>query len=231
MAAILFSSCRRPRRRCGVVAAAMLLSVFAAACAGSGSDRGRGQRPREDARYDSPNYDPGQGAWGERYPIELVALPAIWLRSDVADRLAPQTVAPDSLGAGLGVRAAVGNIDQSIGILYHGALLSGEDGDDGGDADLHAFYFDADARIPIREAPRGFFVRAAAGLGIGSLDYADGRFRDARTGAGNVRFALEYEPPGSGWALMVGAGGFVIGRPGDTDAFGTWLEFGGRITL
>lgn len=202
-----------------------VMLVAAAGCAGP-------VRPTPQGWGDGPvTYNAGQGRWGERYPIEVTALPAVWLRPDLEDRFGAGELAPDATGSGVAVRSAIGNRDQSIGVLYHGMWLDGDDDRRDGDVDAHALYFDADVRVPVRDGPKGLYGRAAVGLGFVRYDLAGTQFDDRTTGAANLRFDVEFEPPGQRWSLLFGIGGFAWGRPGDNDAYGTFFEIGGRVTL
>src|SRR5262249_36968224 len=62
------------------------------------------------------------GTFGERFTAEVFWLPAVWLEVDEKNQLAPGTDADVAIGSGIGMRAAGGNKDQSIGLLYMGTF-------------------------------------------------------------------------------------------------------------
>jgi hypothetical protein len=171
-------------------------------------------------------YQPGQGQWGERVSVDLIALPAVWLQPDVPNRLQPGDDADVATGPGFALRGAVGNKDQSIGVLYQGAFL--EDDETDADVDLHGLYLDFDVSMRVGDGPRQLLLHAGAGLGMGALDFDDPRFGDVTTGALNLRVDFEFAPTPA-FSLLAGIGGFFWGYPGETDAYGSFLELGGRF--
>jgi hypothetical protein len=163
------------------------------------------------------------GVWGERVLVEAAVMPGYWMRVDRDDDAAAVV---DVFGPGYGVRAAVGNADQSVGLLVHGAFLEEDDGPE--EADVHAFYVDFDVSVPVEPEGR-ILVRAAAGIGMAHLDSPDADV-DTTTGAGNLRLQLEVRPAPA-VAVLAGIGGFVFGSAGETEAYGTFLDLGLRVTF
>lgn len=170
--------------------------------------------------------DRPRGRFGDRVVAEASVMPAFWMRFDRDDD-DPAARSLDTVGPGWTTRVGLGNVDQSIGLLYQGAFTEEEDGD--AEVDVHALYLDFDASIPVEPDPELMLVRAAAGVGMVHLDSPD-RTLDTTTGAVNLRLQLELRPTRV-LAFMVGGGGFAFGRPGESVAFGTFVDLGLRVTF
>lgn len=170
--------------------------------------------------------DAGQGEWGERFILDAAFFPVVWLQPDQDDPLTPNVKANDLAGPGAGLRAAIGNKDQSIGMLYMGS--SPEDDAEQG-ADLNMLFFDFDVTMPIEGIP-SLGLRAAAGVGAAWLEFDAVRFDDVTTGAANLRVDFEFRPS-STLGMLLGFGGFYLGYPGETEGYGTFVELGGRLTF
>lgn len=168
----------------------------------------------------APFYEAGGGRWGDRGLVDVVGIPVAWLRRDREPGRPPFD---DLSGPGVGVRAAIGNADQSVGVLYQGIDL----GKNNDDANLHATYLDFDVSVPLNAAPNIFFVNAGAGVGMAWLDLGQGQ---ETTGAANLRLQLEVRPV-QRVSVFAGLGGFAFGHPGESDAFGSFLTLGGRVTF
>ena len=170
--------------------------------------------------------DRDRGRWGDRIVVDAGVLPALWLRVDRDDDAAASDEV-DTMGPGYSARLGLGNTDQSIGILYHGAFTEEDDGE--AEIDLHAIYLDFDASIPIEPDPGLMFVHAAAGVGLVHLDSPDTTL-DTTTGAVNLRLQLEVRPT-SALHFFIGAGGFAFGHPGESNAYGTFADLGLRLSF
>lgn len=164
--------------------------------------------------------EPDHGEWGERLLVEAVAIPGAWLTRDL-DGVADNPDAVDA--AGYGVRAGIGNRDQSIGVLaqaFHG---------DADALDAATLCLDMDVRTALdRYGPRGFFARAGAGLGAGWLDVPGDDPGGEATA--QLRLGIDFQPTR---LVLVSAsfGGIVFGHPGETEAYGTFLTIGGGLTF
>jgi len=192
---------------------ALLLLALAAACATStGPTRQSAPHP--------------QTPW-DRFTLDAVALPVVWLQADQEHPATPGRRIDDQIGPGAGLRAAFGNGEQGIGLLYMGSLLE-DDLDQG--AELHMLYLDFDVSLPLPDGPPGLALRAAAGIGAASLGFDDVLLDDVTTGAANLRIDFEYAMS-SRAALLLGIGGFYLGYPGDTEGYGSFVELGGRLSF
>ncbi len=198
----------------------LLLLVALAACAAP-QDPPRGA-PRRAPRFEPivRPVDAPAGTWGERWLVEAHAIPAAWLTRDV-DGTDTDPDAEDA--AGWAVRAAAGNRDQSVGVLFQ---------DFRGDAaalDVAAVSLDTDVRACIdRDGTGMFFARAAAGVGAAWLDVpADDPGGQLQA---QLRLGLEFQPSEH---LILGAsfGGLIVGHPGETEAYGTFVTVGGAVVF
>src|SRR5687767_7504468 len=149
---------------CRLRRAAVVVTLSAVACTVP-------QEPPRSAPRREPRYEPmvraadaPAGTWGDRMLVEAAAIPAAWLTRDL-DGVSSNPDAEDA--AGYAVRVAVGNRDQSIGVLAQG-FHGDDDGLDAGTVGL-----DTDVRTPLdRDGPGWFFLRAGAGVGGAFLDTA-----------------------------------------------------------
>jgi hypothetical protein len=129
-------------------------------------------------------------------------------------------------GVGFGARVGWGNRDQSIGILYQGFAVDADNTDVG----LHTLYLDFDVRIPIEEGGGTLFFTAGAGLGASWIDFDSGMAETDTEGAAQLRVGLNVEPSPT-FAMNFGLGGVVLGHPGSTEAYGTYLILGASLTF
>ncbi|MCC6673094.1 MAG: hypothetical protein IT458_18660 [Planctomycetes bacterium] len=171
--------------------------------------------------------EPGGGAWGERVQIDVAWLPAVWIQVDDDDSGTPAAEPETSSGMGYAVRAAVGNADQSAGILYMGSSHDEENA--GGDLRTHAIYLDFDVSQPIRSGPSNFLVHAGGGVGVALADFSR-TYDDVTSLAFNLRISLEYQA-NRNLSFDFGLGGFLWGHPGDTQAFGSFAQIAGRVSF
>lgn len=167
-------------------------------------------------------HDAGGGRWGDRVLLEAGAIPAAWLQRD-ADGGAPDPEEQD--GPGYALRAAVGNEDQSVGLLGQAFLTRGG----GREFDVHVLSLDCDVRTPLDRTSDRFFVRAGASFGVAWLDAAD----DAALGteaAAQLRLGIDFEPVRT---IQLGAslGGIVLGHPNETEAYGTFVTLHATLTF
>ncbi len=179
------------------------------------------QEPRYGTRYQA-----GGGQWGDRLVVEAAWLPAAWFRLDSDDPLVPTSDIGAADGSGYGARAAVGNRDQSIGISYQGFELS----NDASDIDVQSGFLDFDVRVPLADGGGNFDLIVGAGLGAAAIDVSGGSLRSIREGAAQLRLLLSFRPTRS-LSFDFGGGGVVYGHPGDTEAFGSFLQLGASLTF
>lgn len=211
------------RRHAGSFAVA--LSSLSAACSGPDAPK-RMQDPNP--RQEPPGYGmrqpAGQGRWGERFVVEGSVLPAVWLTVDTDDGSTPSDA---TTGVGASARAAIGNRDQSIGLLLQGVDFSGDDAFS--DGSVEAAFVDFDVRVPTQDAK---WLQLVVGAGFGVARFDSGLLgAGAETeGAAQLRLGLEFVPVPA-VALGIGGGGVAYGHPGDTAAYGTFLQFGLTITF
>lgn len=170
-------------------------------------------------------YQAGSGEWGERNVFELQLMPAAWFELESESTVQGGPTPGSADGWGYGVRAAFGNRDQSIGVLYQGFDLDA----DFASVELHSVYVDFDVRLPLQEGGGKFALQAAGGLGAMWLDYGQ-RYDDSNEGAAQLRVAFVFEPYPS-FSTSLGVGGVWIGHPGNTEGYGTFLLLGAALTF
>lgn len=162
----------------------------------------------------------GRGTWGDRILVEPMVIPAAWLQRD---RDGGATAIDAGNGFGYGLRGAVGNRDQSIGLLYQG-LHTDED-----EMDVHALGLDVDVRRALDDGTDLFFVKAGVALGGCWLDVvADDTLSSAAMA--QLRLGIEFQPT-SRFALDANLGGVVFGHPGETEVYGTFLTIGAVLVF
>lgn len=166
--------------------------------------------------------DAGGGQWGDRVLLEAGAIPAAWLQRD-ADGGAPDPAEQD--GPGYAVRGAVGNADQSVGLLGQAFLTRGG----GRSFDAHVLSLDCDVRTPLDRTSDRFFLRAGASLGIAWLDAEDDASLDSEAAA-QLRLGIDFEPARA-FQLGASLGGIVIGHPNETEAYGTFVTLHATLTF
>lgn len=161
-----------------------------------------------------------RGDWGERLLVEVDAIPGAWMQRDT-DGGAPKPERQEA--SGVGARFAIGNRTQSVGVM---AQVLG----DAGDAfDAVVVGFDSDVRSRLdRDWPHWLFVRAGASLGGGRYDFGDGS-SDTQLMA-QLRIGPEFQITDR-WSLQASFGGIVLGHPGETEAYGTFVTIGGSLTF
>lgn len=180
--------------------------------------------PREQPPGFGRRQPAGQGKWGERIVIEGSVLPGVWLNVDTDDGSTP---ADTTTGVGASARAAIGNRDQSIGLLLQGVDFT--DDDAFSDGSVEAAFVDFDVRVPTQDAS---WLQIVAGVGFGAARFDSGLLGvDAETeGAAQLRVGLECVTHPA-VAFGVGCGGVAYGHPGDTVAYGTFVQLGLTITF
>ncbi len=184
------------------------IALFAAACASAPAVPQGRDRDRAPERL-PPRSDQERGKWGDRLLLTATAIPAAWLTRDL-DGVASNGDATTS--SGFALRAATGNTDQSIGVLWQS--LYGDD-----DAiDAQAVGLDVDVRTPITDDTGRFWLRAGATLGGAWLDLPGGSSRTFAADA-QLRFGLDFQPTHFFWVSPT-IGGVVFGHPGETEAYG-----------
>lgn len=191
--------------RCGVVRGLGCAATMLAACA-------TGPQARTGA---------GEGRWGERALVEAQGIPAAWLQRD-ADGGAPKPERDEARGYGL--RAAIGNQDQSVGLLaqaFHGHS--------GSDLEAGALGLDFDVRKQLdRDWPDWLFVRGGAGVGLGWLDLGGGGASTETTG--QLRLGIDFQVTRT-LLVQCSFSGIVFGTPGETELYGTFVTIGGGLTF
>ena len=159
------------------------------------------------------------GRFGDRVLVEPVLIPVAWLQRDL-DGVAPRPEQVDAVGAGL--RAALGNREQSVGISFQDFR-----GDDDR-LDVRTLGVDFDARSAIEGTDGLFFLRAGGGVGAGWYDAPFGSSRD--TLAWQLHMGLDVQPLDN-LAFGIGVGGLLLGYPGETEVYGAFVLFSAVLTF
>lgn len=163
----------------------------------------------------------GEGRWGERFPVEAQAIPAAWLQRD-ADGGAAKRERDEARGFGL--RAAIGNQDQSVGLLAQTFL-----GHSGSDLEAGTLGLDFDVRKQLdRDWPDWLFVRGGAAVGLAWLDLGGGGA--STEAAGQLRLGIDFQVTRR-LLLQCSFSGIVFGTPGETEVYGTFVTIGGGLTF
>jgi hypothetical protein len=170
-------------------------------------------------------YQSGGGEWGERVVVDVQFVPSAWFDFDGESPQQPGFEVGSADGHGYGLRAAFGNRDQSVGVLYQGFDLDG----DQASVELHSVYLDFDVRVYLQELDGKLFVQAGAGVGFASLDY-DRQFADADEASAQLRVSLGIEPTRT-FSAALGFGGAVFGHLGDTEGYGTFLLLDAAVSF
>jgi hypothetical protein len=174
------------------------------------------QDPLPPPRYRPPETRPpseDHGRYGQRFVVEANAIPGAWLS---LDRDGGADAVDTGDGSGYGVRMAVGNLDQSIGLSWQGFATDG--------LDANVLGIDVDVRRPIGDGLDLFYVRAGAGIGAAWLDALDDPAL-GNTGTAQLRLGLDFQPS-QRFLLSASFGGIAFGRPGETEAYGTFFQLG-----
>jgi hypothetical protein len=170
-------------------------------------------------------YQSGSGEWGERGVFDLQVMPAAWFDFEGEAPLQPGLEAGSADGHGYGLRAAFGNRDQSVGVLYQAFDLDG----DATAVELHSVYLDFDVRVYLQEVGGKLFVQSGAGLGAAWIDY-DRQFSDVNEGIAQLRVSLGIEPSRH-FSAGFGVGGVYFGHLGETEGYGTFLLLGATVNF
>jgi hypothetical protein len=179
------------------------------------------QEPPSAPRYRPPEVRPANddhGRFGQRFLIEANAIPGAWLS---LDRDGGGDAVDTGDGSGYGVRMATGNSDQSIGLSWQGFTTDR--------LCANVLGLDVDVRRPIGDGLDGFYVRAGAGFGGAWLDAIDDPALGS-TGSAQLRLGLDFQPH-ERFLLSVAVGGIAFGRPGETEAYGTFFVLGGGLVF
>ncbi|MCU0864424.1 MAG: hypothetical protein MUC36_11560 [Planctomycetes bacterium] len=174
------------------------------------------QDPLPPPRHRPPETRPASedhGRYGQRFVVEANAIPGAWL---TLDRDGGADAVDTGDGSGYGVRMAVGNLDQSIGLSWQGFATDG--------LDANVLGLDVDVRRPIGDGLDLFYVRAGAGIGAAWLDALDDPAL-GNTGTAQLRLGLDFQP-NERFLLSASFGGIAFGRPGETEAYGTFFQLG-----
>lgn len=163
----------------------------------------------------------GEGRWGERWLVEAQGIPAAWLQRD-SDGGTPKPERDEARGYGL--RAAIGNQDQSVALLaqaFHGHS--------GSDLEAGTLGLDFDVRKQLdRDWPDWLFVRGGAGVGLGWLDLGGAGASTEATG--QLRLGIDFQVTRT-LLLQCSFSGIVFGTPGETELYGTFVTIGGGLTF
>jgi hypothetical protein len=216
---VLLAACAVPREP--------IAAATATAAAPDGSLASSTRDPRDSPPWFQDAAHSVHGTFGERFTAEVFWLPAVWLEVDEKNRLAPNAAADVAIGSGVGMRAAIGNKDQSIGLLYMGTFH--DENTTGANVRTDSIYLDFDVAMPAVPDTNAVLVRAGAGVGVAFVEFNQS-FDDASTLAFNLRLGLDYQPSPR-VSLGVGLGGFIWGNPGDTVAFGSFVLLGGTLSF
>jgi hypothetical protein len=157
--------------------------------------------------------DDDHGRYGQRFLVEASAIPGAWL---TLDRDGGADALDTGDGSGYGVRMAVGNRDQSVGLAWQGFATDG--------LDANVLGLDVDVRRPIGDGLDLFYVRAGAGIGAAWLDAVDDP-TVGNTGTAQLRLGIDFQP-NERFLLSASIGGIAFGRPGETEAYGTFFQLG-----
>lgn len=208
-----------PRPRCSAALLAAITAVALAACAGHPRSR-----PRADAAPQAGPHEADGGHFGDRVLVEPMVIPGAWLHRDVED--VPGTTSRPFDGYGYGLRGALGNRNQSIGLCWQEFAT---DDEDGADLRIHCLGLDVDVRAPLDDGTGLFAVRAGAGVG-GSYSELEGDDQLGFEGMAQLRIGIECMPDRR---ISFGGffGGLVLGHPGETEVYGTFLGLTGTITF
>jgi hypothetical protein len=163
--------------------------------------------------------------WLQRGQLDVFVAPVWWTKVETEDANGREVDVESEPGFGAGLRIGAGSAEDSVGLLYAGALLDEEDGT--ADLQQHALYADFEARVRLQEAGGAFWLRAGGGLGAAWSEF-DAAYEDQVGGAIALRLMLDFRPK-PGFGAWIGAGGFLQGYPGETQAWGSMLLFGGTL--
>lgn len=167
-----------------------------------------------------------RGSWGERVQVDAFWIPGYFatIESEVNGVEVRSDLDP---GMGFGTRVAVGNANQSAGLLYLGGWFDGDTTT--GDASLQSLYLDFETRAQLAEGGGKFQFTAGAGLGVSQASF-DRTFDDEVGGSALLRMTLDFAPTERA-AFTAGLGGFILGHPGETLGWGSFLILGGRLSF
>lgn len=199
----------------GRFAASLLAGLVLLGACASTQDRPPPPRPRppETRRFDEP-----RGRYGDRFVLEASAIPGAWLS---LDRDGGADAIDTGDGTGYGLRAALGNRDQSVGLAWQGFASDG--------LDAQALGLDVDVRRRLEDGLEWFHVRAGGGFGAAWLD-ASADPTVGNTGTAQLRIGLDFQPH-ERFLLSASFGGIAFGRPGETEAYGTFFTLGAGIVF
>jgi hypothetical protein len=154
------------------------------------------------------------------------AVPVAFVEVDEDD---PAIAEPElDTGFGWGARIGVGDLDQSVGLMY--VTTSHDEDLTGRSVDTHAAYLDFMARTKIwGDRGVGAWFGADAGIGLATIPFA--LPTDDLVGlAAQLRGTLDLQLSRS-FAIDLGFGGFAWGYFGDTQAFGSLVTVGGKLSF
>ena len=161
----------------------------------------------------------GPGQWGERVLFEATAAPVALLTRDF-DGLPDNSRSEDATG--WGVRAGIGDLERSAGVLFQSFRSDG----DLLDADVVSLDFDV--RTSLESEVPMLFMRAGASVGVAFLDTV-GIESDSEL-ATQLRLGIDFQPSPR-FLLDMSIGGIVFGTPGETEGYGSFLSVGGALVF
>jgi hypothetical protein len=162
----------------------------------------------------------------QRPSVEVQYLPAVWITPDVDDDKFTGKEPDLSTGQGVFARAGLGSNQQNIGLSYFGSWFDENESDH--DARIDAVQLDFQFRAPLPEGGGIGWFSVAAGLGAAELSFSGSAFDDETTGIASLRGELEFRVVDP-LTLSAGFGGLILGVPGDTVAYGTFLMVGAKL--
>jgi hypothetical protein len=160
----------------------------------------------------------GRNEFGNRVLIEGMAIPGVWLTRDGDGGFGSNEHVD---GAGYGVRAAAGNHERSVGLLFQQLFTSGDE------LDAQILSIDVDARTPMEARHRWFWLRAGGSVGCAWMDAAGDEELD-RDATFQLRIGVDFQPSDR-FLINASFGGIVIGHPGETEAYGSLVTIGAAL--
>jgi hypothetical protein len=166
-------------------------------------------------------------AWGDTKTIDVFFVPAFFMTVDT-DQAGGGALQPDiDPGLGIGLRGAMGNGRESIGIMYMG-LFSDEERTNT-DVKLHSLMADFESKLPLGEGGGRLALRAGGSLGFDWVEFS-GNFDDEIGGIMMLRMTLDFQATDK-LNFYGGLAGFFSGSPGDTTAYGSVFLLGGYLNF
>jgi hypothetical protein len=164
----------------------------------------------------------------DRLSAEVQWIPAMWITPDIDGDANPALEADLSPGMGVAARVGMGTRDQNIGLLFMGTEHDEQVTDRG--SSVRTICLDFLYRGPVADTRNAIWFAVAAGVGGSQIEFDGSAFDTVTTGAALLRGELEFRVLDP-MSISAGLGGFVLGHPGDTVAYGTFLELGLKVVF